>query len=103
MRTLDQLYREADSLGNLGFNLYRMVRDIRFDKPDEYTTAVVKMTVANYRNALEAALATVNDVEAECLLVCHQRERGKPLHDRTILPTPRPAGLPAVVSPALAG
>lgn len=98
MRTHDQLYREADSLGNLGLNLARMVRAIRAEKPDDYTTAVVKMTVANYRNALEAALATVNDVEAECLLVCHQRERGKPLHDRTILPTPRPPGLPTVCS-----
>ncbi len=83
MRALDQLYREADSLGNLGFNLGRMVRDIRSDRPDGYTSSVVKMTVANYRNMLEAALATANDVEAECLLICHQRESGNPVYNIT--------------------
>jgi hypothetical protein len=104
MRSLDQLYREADSLGNIGINLACMVRDIRSDKFDGYTTSVVKMTVANYRNMLEAALATANDVEAECLLICHQREAGNPVYDLSQrLPSPRPsADLPATVSPCAA-
>ena len=101
------IYRQQDALRQHASNLARMLELCRAKGRtgnSGFTQSVVRMTADSFRNCLDAMQATVDEVESECLIICHQREAGNSVYDLSQrLPSPRPsAGLPATVSPCAA-
>lgn len=93
MIDINDLHLQRDMLHAHAGNAMRMLlgcraRDSSFNRP------VVSYTVAGYRNALENALRDLDEMEAECLGACAERER-------IVAFAKIPArSLPSVVSPA---
>lgn len=79
-------------------NVLRMLQGIR-DKDAQFNGAVLRYTLAGARNMLEASLASLDAVEAECLFHLAERESLHPfvnMPKRRVVPD---AALPATVSP----
>jgi hypothetical protein len=95
---LSDLHRERDYLHMHCGNVMRLLEGCRA-KDGSYSRAVIDLTVNSARNALENALQTLQQVEAECR--AHLAERERVLVFSVLPPARRPAPdsrLPAVAS-----